>query len=105
MKNLFFAAAVAAAAAGLAGCVTVGRPFDSGRVRSITLNKTTQADLKLAFGEPFRHGLDSGDLTWTYVRYQLQLLGTRNTKDLVVRFNADGTVKSYTFNTNFPEDE
>lgn len=88
-----------ALAASLAGCVTVGRPFDLGQVPSITAGKTTQADLKAKFGEPIRTGSDSGDPSWTYLHYHLSLFNQPQTDDLVVRFNADGTVKSYTFNT------
>ena len=30
--------------------------------------------------------------------------GAEQTKDLSVRFNGDGTVKSYAFTSNFPDD-
>jgi hypothetical protein len=48
-------------------------------------------------------GLDSGDQTWRWFFGQHQG-GTEISKDLSVRFAADGTVKSYSFTSNFPED-
>ncbi|MFH1723695.1 MAG: hypothetical protein ABII00_03625 [Elusimicrobiota bacterium] len=86
------------------GCVTIGRPFDVSRVPEIRTGKTTEQDLLRELGGPYRRGLDDGDATATWVHYRLRLLGARDTRDLYVRFSADGTVKSYSFNSNFPED-
>ena len=83
-----------------AGCVTIGGPFNAARVPSISVDKTTQDDIEKQFGEPFRTGIEDGDTTWTYVHYRLRLFGPQETKDLYVRFNKNGTVKSYSFNTN-----
>jgi hypothetical protein len=91
-------------AAALSGCMTMGRPFDVGRVPQIQLNKTTEKDLKTMFGEPYRTGLEDGAPTATWVNYKVWLFGTEQTRDLYVKFNDDGTVRSYSFNTNMPED-
>src|ERR1041384_8350867 len=92
--------AAAVAAASLAGCMTVGRPFPTDKVATIAVGKTTQRDLIQTYGHPFRTGLQDGDTTWTYLNYHLSVLGEQETTDLYLRFNADGTVKSYAFNTN-----
>ena len=95
--------AILLVAAALAGCVTLGRPFDAGRIKSIEAGKTTQSQIQSLFGDPFRTGVDAGDVAWTYVNYHFGLLGPQRATDLVVKFKPDGTVKSYTYNTTEPE--
>lgn len=89
----------------LAGCVsfTVGRRFPSPDPGSIKLGATDKASLRQVFGEPYQVGLDSGDQTWRWF-YGERSGGEEVSKDFNVRFNADGTVKSYAFTSNFPED-
>jgi hypothetical protein len=84
----------------MAGCVTIGRPFDRDRVPAIVLEKTTRSDVTGMFGRPFRTGLEDGDVTWTYLHYRLGLFSGQTTSDLYIRFNPNGTVKSYSYNTN-----
>ncbi len=48
-------------------------------------------------------GIDSGDATWRWF-YGQRNWGTEKTKDLSVRFNGDGRVKTYSFTSNFPDD-
>ena len=59
--------------------------------------------LERAFGPPYQVGVDSGDPTWRWF-YAERRAGSELTKDLHVRFNANGTVKSYSFSSNFPDD-
>jgi len=89
----------------LSGCVTAGKSFRSDDLSWIVVNKTSQGEIQRALGEPFRVGVDSGSLTWTYGYYRYRLFGETRTKDLVIEFNRDGTVSSYTFNTSFPEEK
>ena len=84
-------------------CVSIGRRFDTGAVKAIVLGKTTQSDIEKSFGAPTRTGVDSGDETWTYLDYHFGLVGRQRAIDLLVKFNADGTVKSYAFNTDQQE--
>jgi len=84
------------------GCITMGQSFRTEAVKSIVVGKTKQSDVEQLFGLPYRTGIESGDLTWTYLNYHFSVLGTQQTTDLYVRFNSDGTVKSYAFNTNVP---
>jgi hypothetical protein len=89
----------------LVGCFTAGfgREFPSPGARMIAVGKTDRASLRQVFGEPYQVGIDSGDATWRWF-FGRRASGTELTKDLTVRFNADGTVKSYSFTSNFPDD-
>ena len=86
-------------------CVTIGEPFPATEVPRIEIGVTTQDDLTEMFGAPYRKGYDDGDRTWTWVHYRLALIGATRSRDLYVRFDSTGRVASYSFNTNFPEDE
>lgn len=99
-KTLLRSALAAAVAAALGGCVTLGKPFNAAQVPSITIGKTTRDDISKTFGQPFRTGIESGDETWTFVNYHFSVFGAQTAKDLYVRFNPNGTVKSYSYNSN-----
>ncbi|MBI2361637.1 MAG: outer membrane protein assembly factor BamE [Deltaproteobacteria bacterium] len=79
------------------GCMTAGRDFPVAPVKSIQQNVTTQRDVFGYFGEPYRRGLDSGYETWTYAYHYYELGQLRDSKELYVVFNKDGTVRSYSF--------
>ena len=93
---------VALAFAACAGLL-VGREFPSPEAAQIKADVTDKARLLTLFGEPYQVGIDNGDQTWRWF-YGQHASGTEITKDLSVRFSADGTVKSYSFTSNFPED-
>ena len=86
------------------GCATVGAKFPVEPVDQIVIGQTTRADVQRMFGNPWRIGVDDGDTTWTYGHYRYKLFGRAKTRDLVVRFDANGVVSSYTFNTTEHED-
>jgi outer membrane protein assembly factor BamE (lipoprotein component of BamABCDE complex) len=88
----------------LSACVTIGRDFSASKVYDIQIGKTTQTEIKTMFGSPWRVGIDDGRPTWTYANYHYNAFGEAKTKDLVVRFDANYVVKSYTFNTSDPAD-
>ena len=103
MKPARLAALVVALA--LSGCagLQVGREFPSPEAAQIKPDVTDKARLLTLFGEPYQVGIDNGDQTWRW--FYAQRGGSATTsKDLSVRFNANGTVKSYSFTSNFPED-
>ena len=104
-KNLALLTSILALCLGMTACVSIGRGFNAAAVSQITLDKTTQSDIERLFGEPFRTGVDSGDTTWTYVNYRFGVFSGQQATDLLVKFNGDGTVKSYAFNTTQPEPE
>jgi outer membrane protein assembly factor BamE (lipoprotein component of BamABCDE complex) len=84
------------------GCATVGRDFPSYQVPRIKIGETTQTDIRSMFGSPWRTGIEDGTRTWTYGKYRYGLFGGTSTQDLVVRFNDEGVVTSYTYNTTEP---
>ena len=87
------------------GCISsrFGREFPSPEPRAITVGKTDKAAIQRLFGEPYQVGIDSGDATWRWFFGQ-RGWSAEQTKDLSVRWNGDGTVKSYAFTSNFPDD-
>lgn len=86
-----------------AGCATVGRDFPDSKVSEIKIGTTTQSEIRSMFGQPWRIGIDNGQRTWTYGNYHYRLLGSRDAKDLVVRFDKRNIVASYTFNQTNPQ--
>src|SRR5262249_14357466 len=94
-----------AALALLAACVSIkfGRDFPSPDRQLIVVGKTDRQVLQRPFGAPYPGGIDSGGPTWRWF-YGQRDSGVELSKDLSVRFNADGTVKSYSFASNFPDD-
>jgi outer membrane protein assembly factor BamE (lipoprotein component of BamABCDE complex) len=99
-----FALLALAATLPLAGCLTVGRDFEAGNVSRLRIGATTREQVRDLFGEPWRTGVEDGQRTWTYGRYRYALLGTTQTRDLVVRFDERDVVASYTFNSTDPAD-
>ena len=91
--------------AAVAGCAALkaGRVFPSPDPAQITANVTDKAALERMLGAPYQVGLDSSDQTWRWF-YAEHGSDGEVSKDLTVRFNANGTVKSYSFTSNFPED-
>lgn len=86
------------------GCASVGSEFPDDQVSEILVGKTTQKEIRQTFGAPWRVGLENGQNTWTYGRYRYRLIGKASTKDLVIRFGANGVVSSYVFNTTDHEE-
>lgn len=83
----------------VAGCATVGKDFPTHNVDQIETGETTRSQIQEMFGEPWRTGIEDGKRTWSYGKYRWSAFGDAETTDLVVRFNADGTVSSYVYNT------
>lgn len=83
----------------IAACATVGRDFPSGKVSEVKIGKTTQAEIEAMFGKPWRTGIEDGFVTWTYGKYHYSAFSQSQTKDLVVRFDNNKVVRSYTYNT------
>lgn len=103
MKQAILAAGLALMTA---GCATLGRNFDSGITARIQNGVTTQADLRSMLGAPDRVGVDDGDVTWTYLYSKVGIFRkNQEEKDLYLRFDASGKVKSFSFNSTFQEDK
>lgn len=89
----------------LVSCATVGRQFPTDVIQHIQIDKTTKQNITEIFGPPWRIGLEDGTRTWTYGYYKYRLFGESTTYDLVIRFNSNDIVTSYTFNTTDIEKE
>ncbi|HEX9747343.1 MAG TPA: hypothetical protein VGB86_02940 [Methylomirabilota bacterium] len=88
-----------------AGCLSVkiGRAFPSPDAHWIVSGKSDRWGLQRMLGEPYQVGFENGDPTWRWLYVQRDAGGAVS-KDLIVRFNADGVVKTYSFTSNFPDD-
>ena len=84
---------------GWSGCATIGRQFPVEMVPRLEIGKTTRTEVQQMFGTPWRTGLEDGKLTWTYGHYKYSMFGRARTRDLVVRFDSQNVVVSYTFNS------
>ena len=83
----------------ISGCATVGHDFPSDQVSSIQIGKTTKKEIRAKFGDPWRVGLEDGQETWSYGKYDYTVFSEKGAKDLVIRFTDRDIVESYTFNT------
>lgn len=88
----------------MAGCVTAGKDFPVDQVPNIEIGVHSKANIEKLFGPPWRTGLEDGQLTWTYGEYKRSITGDELNRDLVIRFNEDGIVSSYSFSSDKPED-
>ncbi|SFC21086.1 SmpA / OmlA family protein [Marinospirillum celere] len=95
MKRL---AAIALLSLFLTACASVGKPYAEHKVEDIQVGETTRAEIEEMFGAPWRTGLESGKTTWTYGHYRYRLFSDDQTSDLVVRFDENNRVESYTYN-------
>ena len=107
MKTDFFPASIqifsiiiaAVLVLSIAGCFTVGHDFPVDKVSAIKVGKTTQEDIRSMFGSPWRVGMEDGQRTWTYGKYRYSAFSETSTQDLVIRFDDQEKVTSFTFNT------
>jgi hypothetical protein len=105
MKRFLGAAvSLVAVASIVGGCVSVGKKFPVEQVPNIEIGVHSKADIQKLFGPPWRTGLEDGQTTWTYGDYKRSVTGEEHNRDLVVRFNDDGIVSSYSFSSDQPDD-
>jgi outer membrane protein assembly factor BamE (lipoprotein component of BamABCDE complex) len=83
----------------LAGCITVGMEFNKNAVDLIKPGQTTLEEVRKMFGNPVRTGMDEGKLSWTYLRYRATLGGDFDGQDLVVKFDAQNKVTSFSYHS------
>lgn len=83
----------------LQGCATMGADFQFQGPDTIVNGKTTKAEVKNRYGNPFRVGYENGDEKWTYGYYQFKVFGASENKDLAITFNKKGVVSSYSYST------
>jgi hypothetical protein len=87
------------------GCMSIkiGREFPSPDANWIVAGRSDRWGLQRMLGEPYQVGFENGDSTWRWL-YVHRFGASAVSKDLIVRFNADGFVRSYSFTSNFPDD-
>ena len=83
----------------ISGCITLGKEFPEANVSSITIGVTTKNEIRKLFGSPWLSGVQDGQPAWTYGSYDYSLFGERKAKDLVVQFDDQAKVSSFTFST------
>ena len=83
----------------VSGCITLGKDFPEANVSSITIGVTTKNEIRKLFGSPWLSGVQDGQPAWTYGSYDYSLFGERKAKDLVVQFDDQAKVSSFTFST------
>ncbi len=88
----------------LTGCVSVGREFPTPTKDMITNGVTTRAELRQRFGAPTQVGIENGDDTWTWVYVRAGGVGEPRSKQLHVKLDDRGVVKSYSYTSNLPEE-
>lgn len=90
----------------LAGCMTIGQDFNHEAVDLIKQNQTTDKEVLKIFGNPLRTGIaEDGAREWTYAHYKGGAFRSLEGRDLVIKFNDNGTVRSYSYHTTDPSEE
>ncbi len=88
----------------LVGCVSIGREFPTPTPEMIKNGVTTRAELLKLFGSPTQVGIEDGDQTWTWLYVRAGAVGQTLSRELHVKFNERGLVKSYSYTSNLPEE-
>ena len=83
------------------GCASVGKDFDSKKVKRIKNNVTTQLEIIDWFGVPFKEGTENSYTMWTYQFDKWQALGNVESKALVILFDDKNKVKAYRYESNY----
>ena len=78
----------------------MGKKFNKNNINKINIGTTTQKEINLLFGTPWRIGITDGQKTWTYGEYKFSIFGDNLVEDLIIKFDKIGNVTSYKFNTN-----
>ena len=83
------------------GCASVGKDFDSKKVKSIENNVTTQLEILDWFGVPLKEGTENGYTMWTYQNDKWRMLGEADSKALVILFDEKNKVKAYRYESTY----
>ncbi|MBC8285674.1 MAG: hypothetical protein H8E32_17810 [Nitrospinae bacterium] len=83
------------------GCASVGKDFDSEKVKNIQNNVTTQLEIVDWFGVPFKEGTENGYTMWTYQKDKWKAVGDAESKGLVILFDDKNKVKAYRYESNY----
>lgn len=86
----------------MSSCMTIGWEFPVHNVSRIEIGKTSRSEIHDLFGPPWRTGIENGRKVWTYGHYKYGLSGQTEARDLLVRFDDEGLVVSYSFSSSVP---
>lgn len=86
----------------LVGCGTIGKNFNESKTANIANGITTQAEIKIMFGRPFKTGIQNGQPIWVYEHNRYYLIEDGASKDLIIIFGPNGVVQSHQFMTSEP---
>jgi outer membrane protein assembly factor BamE (lipoprotein component of BamABCDE complex) len=75
------------------------KDFPVPHVPAIKIGQTAKSEVRKLFGSPWLSGNQDGELAWTYGNYDYSVFGKRKAKDLVIQFDDNGVVTTYTFST------
>ena len=76
--------------------------FDESKTKNIANGITTQAEIKIMFGKPFKTGIQNGQPVWVYEYNRYYLTDNDVSKDLIIIFGPNGVVQSHQFMTSEP---
>ncbi len=85
-------------------CSTFGKSF-SGDFSNIKINSTTRSEVEANYGFPFRAGIDNGFKSYIYVYLKVKPFGELQSKEFVIRFNENDTVKDFAYFSSFENDK
>ena len=85
----------------LVGCGTVGKDFDSSKIKKIQNNLTTQLEVLDWFGVPYKEGTENKHTMWTYQVDTWQAIGEGKSKGLVILFDEKNIVKAHRYESNY----
>lgn len=91
--------AMALGAFTLSACMTLGSNFDDSYVSQLQQDVTTRQQVLDRLGQPWRTGMENGLITWTYGLYQYGAFRDNQAKDLILKFDRKGVLKSYAYST------
>ena len=85
----------------MVGCGTVGKDFDSTKVKKIQNNVTTQIEILDWFGVAYKEGKENNHTMWTYQLDSWQAIGEGQSKGLVILFDDNNIVKAYRYESSY----
>ena len=85
-------------------CISLGKDFPVSHVPAIQIAQTNKSEVQKLFGSPWLSGKKDGELAWTYGNYDYSVFGERKAKNLVIQFDDNGVVTTYTFSSTEHED-
>lgn len=87
----------------LSGCVSVGNNFPS-QTDWLVKDETSQKDVLMLLGRPYKTGVSKGIPTWTYAYYDYKVWEKPAQKELKIYWKDDKRIKNFQFFSSFPGD-